>query len=74
MFLINILFGIILYVAITIVLIGAVFVIREALLTFTGFDLYEWLKNIAPRQKKVKKKVVLNESTDDAWLKDRGRG
>ena len=67
-------FGLMLYLAITMLLIGVVFVIREALLFYCGVDLYEKMKNILPKPKqKIKKKVVLNEESDKEWLKNRGR-
>ena len=66
--------GLAFYLAITFILIGVVFVLRETLLFYCGFDLYEWMKTWLPKpKKKVKKNVVLNEDTDKEWLKNRGR-
>ena len=67
--------GFILYLSITILHIGATFVIREALLYFCGFDLYEWLKSWIPKPGKKKKKIKTTELTesDAEWLKNRGR-
>ena len=67
-------FGLLLYLAVTILLIGIVFVIRETLLFYCGVDLYEKMKSWLPRQKKTTRKhVVLNEDSDIEWLKNRGR-
>ena len=67
-------FGLALYLAVTMLLIGIVFVLRESLLFYCGFDLYEKMKNLLPKPKKTTKKhVVLNEDTDKEWLKNRGR-
>lgn len=66
--------GIVLYLCITILILGTTFVIREALLFFFGVDIYETMKKWMPKPKpKVKKNVVLNEDSDIEWLKNRGR-
>ena len=72
--LLNLFLGFLLYLAITVLIIGTIFVIRTALMLFFGFDLYEWLKNLVSKKKKTKKKVILNEDSDKEWLESRGRG
>ena len=72
--LLNLFLGFLLYLAITVLILGTIFVIRTALMLFFGFDLYEWLKNLVPKKKKTKKRVILNEDSDKEWLKSRGRG
>ena len=66
--------GILLYLGITVIVLGSVFVWREALLFFFNIDLYEIMKKWLPKSKqKVKKNVILNEESDTEWLKNRGR-
>ena len=68
--------GILLYLGITILVIGSTFVVREALLFFFGIDLYEvmrsWSSKLKLKPKKKKQEQQLTDS-DEEWLKNRGR-
>ena len=66
--------GLMMYLAVTVLVLGTTMVIRESMLAAFKFDLYEGLKALAAKCKPEKKeRQVLNEATDEEWLKNRGR-
>lgn len=66
--------GLAMYLAITILVLGTTMVLREGMLIAFKFDLYEGLKTLVAKCKpKKKERQVLNEATDEEWLKNRGR-
>lgn len=66
--------GLMMYLAVTALVLGTTMVIRESMLYAFKFDLYEGLKALAAKCKPEKKeRQVLNEATDEEWLKNRGR-
>ena len=71
----GIFLGLLLYLGVTILVLGTIMVIREGLLFAFKFDLYEYLKNLVEqiKVKSIKVETKLLEESDEEWLKNRGR-
>ena len=67
--------GLLLYFGVTTLVLGTTMVMRETMLSWFKFDLYEGLKKLAEKLKvepvKIENKSL--EESDEEWLKNRGK-
>lgn len=67
------LFSMVLYVSITLFILGSTFVFREFMKFYFNIDIINYMPEIKIERSKKKKKTILNEANDEEWLKTRGK-